>query len=115
MFKIQSQDEVKILLGKDRGRTGKVVRVLTKTGQVIVEGVNLFKRSLRADALKRQGNREAKGQIIEIVKPMDISNVALICQNCKMPARVGFEVKNDQKVRICKKCKKEIETKRGKK
>lgn len=104
MFKIHAQDKVKILLGKDRGRTGKVVRVLTKTGKVLVEGMNLSKRHV-----KKMGNIE--GGIIDIVKPIDISNVAIICPNCNQPARVGFSIKDDQKVRRCKKCKKEIETK----
>lgn len=104
MFKIHAQDKVKILLGKDRGRNGKVVRVLTKTGKVLVEGINLSKRHVR-----KMGNIE--GGIIDIVKPIDISNVAIICPNCNQPARVGFSIKDDQKVRICKKCKKEIETK----
>lgn len=108
-MKINKGDEVKILLGKDRGKSGKVVRVLTKKGQVVVEGINLYKRSLPGNILKRQGAE--KGQIIEITKPIDVSNVALICPNCNKVIRVGFKVDKLSKFRICQKCQKPIDKK----
>lgn len=105
-MKIKKGDNVKILLGKDRGKEGKVEYVLGKEGKVFVGGANLYKRSLRADALKRHG--EIKGQIIDIPKPMNISNVGLICPNCNKLTRVGFKKIGNEKMRVCKKCKKEI-------
>lgn len=101
MNKIKKGDNVKILAGKDSGRTGKVDRVLPKDGKVIVAGINIYKRSV-----KKQG--EQKGGIIDLVKPLDISNVILVCPNCKKVTRVGFKIEGKEKVRVCKKCGKEI-------
>lgn len=92
--KIKNGDEVAILVGKDRGRSGKVIKVLPMQGKVAVEGINTFKRHVR-----KMGSLE--GGIIDIIKPVDISNVALICPSCKKPT----------KKRICKRCKKVIEAK----
>lgn len=100
-MKIQKNDKVKILLGKDSGKTGKVQRVLTKEDKVVVEGLNVYKRHI-----KKRGNKE--GGIIELAKPMDISNVALVCPNCDKSTRIGYEIKDGTKVRICKKCHKLI-------
>lgn len=107
-MKIKKGDKVKILLGKDKGKEGAVVYVLADKGRVFVEGANLYKRSVRADALKRQGGQDAKGQIIDIPKSLDISNVGLICPSCKKVTRVGYILKKEGKTRICKKCRKEI-------
>lgn len=101
MQKIKKGDTVQVLLGKDRGKSGKVEIVLKKEGQVYVAGVNLVKRHV-----KKQGQIE--GGIIDIIKPLDISNLALICPNCKRSTRVGFRVEGDKKVRICRRCTKPI-------
>ncbi len=100
-MKIKKGDNVKILAGKDSGRTGTVDRVLVKTGKVIVAGINIYKRSV-----KKQG--QTQGGIIDLVKPVDASNVILVCPNCKKVTRVGFKIEGKDKVRICKKCGKEI-------
>lgn len=100
-MKIKKGDKVKILLGKDRGKEGKVEFVLGKDSRVFVGGANLYKRHVR-----KMG--EIKGGIIDIPKSLDISNVALICPNCTKVTRVGYEKTGDTKVRVCKKCKKEI-------
>lgn len=102
-MKIRKGDKVKILLGKDRGKEGKVEFVLVKKEKVFVGGVNLYKRHV-----KKHGTIE--GGIIDLPKPMDISNVALICPNCKKVTRVGINKLENTKVRICRKCKKEIKT-----
>lgn len=96
-MKIKKDDQVKIMVGKDQGKTGKVLRVLPKEGRVMVEGVNVYKRHVR-----RMGNQE--GQILDIAKPLRISNVALVCPSCKATTRVGFKIEGDKKARICKKC-----------
>ncbi|MBI2022520.1 50S ribosomal protein L24 [Candidatus Daviesbacteria bacterium] len=98
MQKILKGDNVMVQLGKDRGKTGTIERVLAKEGKVFVGGANLVKRHV-----KRQGQIE--GGIIDIIKPMNISNVALICPKCKKPTRIGFVVEGQTKKRICKKCK----------
>lgn len=106
MQKIRKGDKVKVILGKDSGREGSVDKVLGKVNKVVVGGINIYKRSLRAGALKRSG--EARGEIVDIVKPIDISNLVLVCPNCGKPTRVGFKVEAGSKVRVCKKCNKEV-------
>ena len=100
-MKIKKGDKVKVLLGKDRGKEGTIEKVLVKEKKVFVERVNLYKRHV-----KKMQNIE--GGIVEIPKPLDISNVALICPNCKKVTRVGYKMMENEKVRICKKCGKEI-------
>lgn len=96
-MKIKKGDEVKLLLGKDQGKTGKVVKVLAKEGKAFVEGVNAYKRHIR-----KMGQNE--GGILEINKPVNMSNLALICPACKKPTRVGYKIEGENKLRICKKC-----------
>lgn len=105
MQKIKKGDTVKILLGKDRGKDGKVERILLKNGKVLVGGVNLVKRHIGKKVTGQEGT------VLELPKPVDISNVALICPNCKKPTRVSFKITGNIKTRICKKCKKEIDVK----
>lgn len=102
-MKIKKDDRVKVMLGKDRGKEGKVAFVLGKAGRVFVEGANLYKRHV-----KKQGQIE--GGIIDIPKSFDVSNVSLICPNCKKVTRVGYKMVGSEKVRICRKCNKEINT-----
>ncbi len=100
-MKVQTGDTVKIMLGKDNGKTGKVLRVLTKAGKVLVEGVNLSKRHVRKMA-------QTEGGILDIAKPVNASNVMVICPECKKPTRIGYKVENGEKVRVCKKCGKQM-------
>lgn len=96
--KIQKGDTVQMLLGKDHGRSGQVEKVLSKKGQVLVAGINTVKRHVGKKATGMEGG------IIDIIKPVNISNVVLICPNCQKPTRVGFKKEGDEKVRVCKKC-----------
>lgn len=100
-MKIKKGDKVKILLGKDRGKEGNVEFVLGKDSRVFVSGANLYKRHV-----KKMNNIE--GGIIDIPKSINVSNVGLICPNCKKVTRVGFTKVGNEKYRVCKKCKKEI-------
>lgn len=100
-MKIKKGDKVKVLLGKDRGKTGTVEYVNGKKSKIFVGGANLYKRHV-----KKQGT--AEGGIIDIPKPMDVSNVSIICPGCNKTTRIGFKVTDGSKVRICKKCQKEI-------
>lgn len=107
-MKIKKDDLVLITTGKDRGRKGKIFKSLPKERKIIVEGLNIVKKHLRP---KRQGE---KGQIVEVPRPIDVSNVKLICPRCKKPVRVGYKIikgknkKENKKYRVCKKCKQEI-------
>lgn len=106
-MKIKKGDKVKILLGKDKGKEGTVEFVVSKNERVFVGGANLFKRHVK----KMNG---VEGGIIDIPKSLNISNVGLICPNCKKVTKIGYEIKKETKggtttkVRICRKCKKEI-------
>lgn len=103
MLKIKIKDKIRILSGKDKGREGTVEKVFPKERKILVEGVNLYKRHIK-------GGYGQKSGIYDIPRPIEISRVALICPKCSKPTRVGFLVKDDgQKVRICKKCKAEID------
>ncbi len=99
-MKIHKGDNVKILSGKDRGKTGKVLDVLTSAGKIIVENVNMRKKNVRP---KRQGE---KGQIVEFNAPLHASNVQLICPKCNKPNRSGrTKLEGGKKWRVCRKCK----------
>lgn len=105
MKKIKKGDNVKILLGKDRGRTGLVERVFNKEEKLLVGGVNLVKRHIGKKVTGQEGT------VLELPKPVDISNVALVCPNCKKPTRVGFKITGNIKARVCRKCGKGIDVK----
>lgn len=95
---IRKDDEVVVISGKDRGRRGRVVRVLPREGRVMVEGVARAKKHARPSKKRQQGG------IIDIELFVDISNVMLVCKSCGQPTRVAHRVENERKVRVCKKC-----------
>jgi len=101
-MKIKKNDNVLIISGKSKGKRGKVTNVLPASFQVVVEGVNLVKKHIKP---KREG---AKGQVVEIPKPIAVSNVKLICPKCGQPTRVGYKLVGKNKFRLCKKCGQEI-------
>ncbi len=98
MAKIKKGDTVKIVKGKDAGKTGKVIHVDLKTLKITVEGLNVYKKHARP---RRQGE---KGQIVEVARPMALANVGLICPACGKATRIGFRLDGKNKVRYCKKC-----------
>jgi large subunit ribosomal protein L24 len=95
--KLKKEDTVKILTGKEVGKTGRILKIDREKGRVLVEGLNLVKK-----AIKPKSQTE-KGGIKEIEAPFHISNVMIMCKKCGV-TRVGFEFKNNKKVRICRKC-----------
>jgi len=98
-MKILKGDKVKILIGKDKGRDGLIVKSFPKKDKIVVEGLNLFKKHIKPS----QGK---SGSIIEKERSILVSKVALICPNCKKTTRVGYQIdKTGEKYRICKKCK----------
>ena len=103
-MKFKKGDNVKVLAGKDRGKTGKITQAFPDLGRVVVEGVNKTVRHLKT---RKQGE---KGQKIDFFGPINASNVELVCPKCGKPTRVGRKVLEDgTKVRMCKKCKATIE------
>jgi len=96
---IKKGDHVKILSGKDRGKTGTVSHVDPEENRITVDGLNVFKKHSRP---KRQGQ---KGEMVLVPRPLPAGRVMLLCSNCKNPTRVGFRMDGPRKVRYCKKCK----------
>ena len=99
MFKVRRDDIVCIIAGKDKGKTGKVLKVFPSTGRLIVEGLNMAKKHMKKTSQDQQGG------IISKENPMNISNVALFCQRCNRPTRPKVAMISDgTKSRICRKC-----------
>ncbi len=96
-FKIRKDDTVEVIAGKDKGKRGTVLRVLSDKDRVIVGGVNIVKKAMK----KR--TQQDRGGIAEVEAPLHISNVALVCKKCG-PTRVGYKLDGDKKVRVCRKC-----------
>lgn len=103
-MKFKIGDNVKITAGKDRGREGKIEKVFPKVLKVLVPGINLYKKHVK-------GFQGQKGGIYDIPRPLGLGKIALICPKCKKITRIGFSMKGEKKMRICKKCKKEIDIK----
>lgn len=101
-MKLKKGDNVKIVLGKDKGKEGKIEKVFGKVGKVLVTGINQYKRHLKA---RSQGQ---PSEIVTITKPLPLQNVALICPHCKVQTRIGFEIEKNDKIRVCRKCDKKI-------
>ena len=97
---IRKGDTVKVLYGKDSGKTGVVLFVLTKSEKVLVSGVNKVTKHIKGDGKKR------KSEIVIIERPMPVAKLMLVCPNCNKASRIAIERKGTGYVRICKKCKK---------
>jgi large subunit ribosomal protein L24 len=118
-MKIKKGDKVKIMTGKDKGKTGKVLQIFESRGRISVEGLNVAIKHMRP---RKQGE---KGQRIEFPAPLDSSNLMLVCPKCGKATRVGYRyievaknrytaspisaagevVKKKKKIRVCQKCK----------
>jgi large subunit ribosomal protein L24 len=103
---IKKDDTVRVLSGKDRGKEGRVVRVLPREGRVMVDGVAMAKRHQRTTGRRStSGTQLQQGGIIDIETFVDISNVQLVCKSCGQATRVGHRIDEDgRKVRMCRKC-----------
>lgn len=102
-MKIRRNDIAKVIAGKDKGKSGKVLKIFPAANKVIVEGVNYLKKHAR----KTQDN--PKGGIVQKESVINISNVAIVCTRCNKPSRMGFTTLSDgTKARICKNCKETI-------
>ncbi len=106
---IKKDDLVKVLQGKDRGKEGRVVRVLPREGRVMVDGVALAKKHQRSAGKRSTGGQQLQqGGIIDAEMFIDISNVQVVCKSCGKPTRVGHRIEDDVKVRICRRCEAEL-------
>ena len=97
-MKFKKGDQIQILSGKDRGKTGTISEVIKDKDRVVVADLNMFKRRTKP---KKQGQN---GETIMAARSIPASNVMFICKNCKRPTRLGARVEGDKKMRYCKKC-----------
>jgi len=97
-MKVKNNDNVVVVAGKDKGKQGKVMRKLSKQGRVVVEKVNIVTKHIKKTT-------QRPGEKVQFEAPIDVSNVMVVCPNCKKPTRVGYKkLENGKKQRICKKC-----------
>jgi len=103
MLKVKKNDKVRVISGKDKGKTGKVLRIEPDKNKIYIERINIIKRHTR-----KKGQNQPGG-IISKEGPIHLSNVRVICPNCGKLSRVGFEIKDSgEKIRICRKCGQQI-------
>lgn len=104
---IRRGDNVKVMAGKDKGKTGKVMQVFPDAKRLVVEGAGMMTKHARVNKVGQ------KGQKLEFSGPIAVANVAVVCPKCSKPTRVGIQVLKDgdstKRVRVCKKCKEAIE------
>ena len=98
MLKVKKGDNVQVLSGNDKTKTGEVLQVIPKTEKIIVKGVNIRKKHVKP---RKQGEESG---IIPVECPIHMSKVNVVCPKCGKATRVGFKVEKDEKVRVCKKC-----------
>ncbi len=100
MFKILKDDTVVVTAGKDRGKRGKVLRVLPKENKVLIEGINFVVKHRRRTNQEQQHEGRVKTE-----RPIAAGNVMVVCKSCNAAARVGFKrLEDNSKARLCKKC-----------
>lgn len=96
---LKKDDKVKVIAGKDKGKIGKVIRVIRKNNRVLVENVNIMKRHSKPTSQNKQGG------IIESEAPIHYSNIMLMCNKCMAPVRIKMQrLEDGEKMRVCRKC-----------
>jgi large subunit ribosomal protein L24 len=101
-FKLRVEDTVQVIAGKDKGKRGRILKILRDKDRVVVEGVNIVKKA------RKRRNAQDRGGIVEVEAAIHSSNVMTICKKCG-PTRIGYKVETNSegksvKTRICKKC-----------
>lgn len=97
-MKLKKGDQVIVIVGKDKGRKGKIEKVLPRKNSVLILGINIVKKHVKP---KGEGK---PGGIVDVPKPIGVSKVAFLCPKCGKPTRIGYLLTKDKKERICKKC-----------
>ena len=104
-IRLKKDDKVKVMTGKDKGKIGKVLKVVKKTNRAIVENINVVKVHQRPSQANPQGG------IVEKTMPLNISNLMIMCNSCVKPTRIGLkQLEDGKRVRICKKCNQQIDS-----
>ena len=104
-IRIKKDDKVKILTGKDKGKIGKVLKIVKKTNRVVVENIKVVKVHQRPTQANPQGG------IVDKTMPINVSNLMVMCNSCVKPTRIGIkQLEDGKRVRICKKCNQQIDS-----
>jgi large subunit ribosomal protein L24 len=96
-FKLKKEDTVQIIAGKDKGKRGRILKILRNKDRVVVEGANIVKKA------KKRRNQQDRGGIVEIEAPIHASNLMILCKKCG-PTRIGYKIEGEHKTRVCRKC-----------
>jgi large subunit ribosomal protein L24 len=97
-FKLKKEDMVQIIAGKDKGKRGRILKILRAKDRVVVEGANIVKKA------QKRRTQQDRGGIVEVEAALHSSNVQIVCKKCG-PTRIGYVINGDKKTRVCKKCK----------
>ena len=95
--KLRKNDQVQVMSGKDRGKSGRVVKIDHAKGRAVVEGLNMVKKAMKAKG------QQQKGGISSVEAAIHLSNLQLVCKKCG-PTRVGYKLDGERKTRVCRKC-----------
>jgi large subunit ribosomal protein L24 len=95
--KLRKNDQVQIMTGKDRGKSGRVVKIDHGKARAVVEGLNMVKKAMKAKG------QQQKGGISTVEAAIHLSNLQLVCKKCG-PTRIGYKLEGERKVRVCRKC-----------
>ncbi len=97
-MKIKKGDQIIVTTGKDKGKKGKVEKVFPKESKVLVPGVNIVKKH------EKKRDEQHPGGIIEVVNPISMGKIAVLCPKCGKQTRLGYRIVKNNKERICRKC-----------
>jgi large subunit ribosomal protein L24 len=95
--KLRKNDQVRVMSGKDRGKSGRVVKIDRVKARAVIEGLNLVKKAMKAKG------QQQKGGISSVEAAIHLSNLQLVCKKCG-PTRIGYKLDGERKVRVCRKC-----------
>ena len=96
-FKLKKEDTVEIIAGKDKGKRGRILKIIREKDRLIVEGANIVKKA------KKRKNQRDRGGVIEVEAAIHSSNVMIVCKKCG-PTRIGYKIDGENKTRVCRKC-----------
>jgi len=96
-FKLRKEDTVEVIVGKDKGKRGRILKIFRDKERVVVEGANIVKKT------QKRRRQQDRGGIIELEAALHCSNVMIVCKKCG-PTRIGFKMDGDAKTRVCRKC-----------
>jgi large subunit ribosomal protein L24 len=103
-MKFHKGDTILVTAGKDKGRQGQVERIFRDADLLLIPGVNQYKKH------RKPTGEDRPGEIVTLSRPLPTGNIALVCPKCKLPTRIGYRLDGDKKIRICRKCKNDIDT-----